>query len=74
VSYLPDEKVLFGGCQVKAMGAGRGNVADANTVLWPVQAKAIKAAYPEAEIIVPGHGSLGKHALLDFTAELFSEN
>lgn len=74
VSYLPSEKVLFGGCQVKAMGAGRGNLADANTKLWPVQAKAIKTNFPEAEIIVPGHGSWGNHGLLDFTAELFSEN
>lgn len=74
VSYLPAEKVLFGGCQVKAMGAGRGNVADANTALWPVQARAIKEAYPQAELIVPGHGGIGGHGLLDFTAELFSEN
>lgn len=74
VSYLPSEKVLFGGCQVKAMGAGRGNVADANTKLWPVQVKTIKTTYPEAELIVPGHGSWGNHGLLDFTADLFTEN
>ena len=74
VSYLPAEKVLFGGCQVKAMGAGRGNVADADTKRWPVQANSIKAAYPEAEIVVPGHGSWGNHSLLDFTAELFSKD
>jgi glyoxylase-like metal-dependent hydrolase (beta-lactamase superfamily II) len=73
VSYLSAEKVLFGGCQVKAMGAGRGNVADANTALWPAQARAIKEAYPKAELIVPGHGGIGGYGLLDFTAELFSE-
>ncbi|RYZ50216.1 MAG: subclass B1 metallo-beta-lactamase [Chitinophagaceae bacterium] len=71
VNWIPSEKILFGGCQVKAMGSGKGNLADANVLAWSHTTRAIKTAYPDAAIVVPGHGKVGDRSLLDFTISLF---
>jgi len=71
VSYFPDEKVLFGGCLIKRVGAGKGNLADANIKSWSSTVQAVKAKYGNAEIIIPGHGKPGNQDLLDYTIELF---
>src|SRR5690606_7353975 len=34
VGYFPEEEVLFGGCLLKAMNAGKGNLEDANVGKW----------------------------------------
>lgn len=73
VSYLPREEVLFGGCMVKALGASKGNLDDANIVEWPSTIQKVKKLFPAAETIVPGHGFPGGPELLDYTIELFSE-
>ena len=73
VGYVPGEKVLFGGCLVKEVGAGEGNIADANVQDWPLTMVAIKEQYPDIKIIIPGHGKRGGTALLDYTATLFSQ-
>lgn len=72
VGYYPAGGVLFGGCLVKELGAGKGNLADANTAAWPKTVAKVKAAYPEVKIVIPGHGVVGDKALLDYTMELFS--
>ena len=74
VTYMPSERLLFGGCMVKALNAGKGNLADADTVQWPVTIGIIKAAYPDVELVVPGHGPHGNSELLDFTIKLFEDN
>ncbi|NTS41618.1 subclass B1 metallo-beta-lactamase [Flavisolibacter sp. BT320] len=71
VSWIPSEKILFGGCQVKALGSGKGNLADANEGAWSQTSLAIKNAYRNATIVVPGHGKVGDTTLLDFTISLF---
>jgi metallo-beta-lactamase class B len=71
--WLPEEKIIFGGCLVKKMNAGEGNLADANVTLWPTTIEKIKSAYPDVEIVVPGHGQHGGIELLDYTIELFSK-
>ncbi|MTI22700.1 subclass B1 metallo-beta-lactamase [Fulvivirga sp. RKSG066] len=71
VSYVPDDKVLFGGCLIKSMGTGKGNLEDANTDSWPGTVQAIKDSRPEVEIVIPGHGKTGGISLLDYTIELF---
>lgn len=71
VSYLPQEKVLFGGCLIKAVGAGRGNLADATLSEWSNTVRKVKEAFPEVKIVVPGHAKVGGRELLDFTIELF---
>lgn len=71
VVYLPAEKVLFGGCLVKCLDANYGNVADANIKKWPETIRVLKEKFPDAEIVIPGHGAYGDQALLDYTIQLF---
>lgn len=71
ISYLADEKVLFGGCLIKEVGTGEGYLGDANVDEWSATVTRIKSKYENAEIIIPGHGKPGGQDLLDFTIELF---
>ncbi|MBR9860513.1 subclass B1 metallo-beta-lactamase [bacterium] len=73
VSYIPAEAALFGGCMVKSLGSGAGNLADADVIAWPKTIAKIKSEYPDLEIVVPGHGAPGKMGLLNYTESLFSE-
>ncbi|GAB4417626.1 MAG: BcII family subclass B1 metallo-beta-lactamase [Bacteroidia bacterium] len=71
VCWLPGERVLFGGCMVKAVGAGRGNLADADVTAWSHTVRRVKQRYPDATLVVPGHGAHGGTELLDFTIDMF---
>jgi len=72
IGYFPSEKVLFGGCMIKSMGAGKGNLEDANVKAWPTTVKKVKTQFADAQVIIPGHGNPGGQELLDFTIELFT--
>lgn len=71
IGYLPGEKIIFGGCLIKELGAGKGNLEDANIKDWPVTVAKLKEKYPDTKIVIPGHGNLGGTELLDYTIELF---
>ncbi|WP_196860274.1 subclass B1 metallo-beta-lactamase [Pedobacter sp. CAN_A7] len=71
IGYFPSEKVMFGGCLIKELGAGKGNLEDANTTEWPKTVKKLKTNYPAAKIVIPGHGKPGNISLLDYTIQLF---
>jgi metallo-beta-lactamase class B len=71
ITWIPSESTVFGGCMVKSMNAGKGNLADANVTAWPATIKKIKVLCPEAKTIVPGHGDAGGQELLDYTIKLF---
>lgn len=71
VGYFPEDKALFGGCLIKEVGAGKGNLEDANVKAWSATVRKVKARYPQAKIVVPGHGKVGGAELLDFTVKLF---
>ncbi len=71
VGYFPAEKVLFGGCLIKELDAGKGYLGDANVAAWPGTVGQVKKAYPQVKIVVPGHGAFGSKALLDYTITLF---
>jgi len=73
VSYIPSEKILFGGCMLKSMNAGKGNLNDANTEAWPKTVRKIKERYPDLRYVIPGHGKVGGGELLDFTIALFEQ-
>jgi metallo-beta-lactamase class B len=73
VSYIPSEKVLFGGCIIKALGASKGNLSEANVKAWPITVAKIKTALPAIQIVVPGHGKPGDASLLDYTIQLFQD-
>lgn len=71
VVWLPKARVLFGGCLVKAEeSSDLGNVADADLAHWPSAIEAVRARYPTASIVVPGHGRVGTTRALDRTVEL----
>lgn len=70
--YIPAEQALFGGCMIKSLKAGKGNLNDASIKKWSQTVGKIKAAYPKLEIVVPGHGAVGGVDLLDFTMNMFA--
>lgn len=73
IGYFPSEKVMFGGCLIKEVNATKGNVADANVKAWSATVTKIKEKYPDAIVVVPGHGKIGGTELLDYTVTLFSD-
>lgn len=72
VTWIPGEKILFGGCMVKALDAGRGYLGDANLQQWSATVSKVKKAFPDARIVIPGHGNYGGVELLDFTIKMFA--
>jgi metallo-beta-lactamase class B len=74
VGYFPPEKVLFGGCLIKELGAGKGNLEDANIQAWPTTVARLKETYPDTKMVIPGHGKAGGTELFDFTIRLFKQN
>lgn len=72
VNYISNEKVLFGGCAIKSIGAKKGNLNDANVDEWSNTVEKIKKEYKDLAYVVPGHGKPGGIELLDYTANLFS--
>lgn len=73
VAYYPNEKVLFGGCLIKELNATKGNLADANETAWAETATKVKAKFTDAEVVIPGHGTLGNTDLIDYTIKLFTK-
>jgi metallo-beta-lactamase class B len=71
VTYVEADAILFGGCFVKSQGAGKGNLADADTAAWPHSIGRVRAAYPRINYVIPGHGPVGGPELLDYTRQLF---
>jgi metallo-beta-lactamase class B len=62
---------LFGGCLIKTLKASKGYLDDANVQAWSATVEAVKQAYPNAQVVVPGHGDYGNNKLLDYTIKLF---
>jgi metallo-beta-lactamase class B len=73
VAWFETEKVLFGGCLVKELGAGKGYLGDANIQAWPRTVDKVKRRYPQVNVVIPGHGEPGPADLLDYTIRMFSE-
>ncbi|REG90940.1 subclass B1 metallo-beta-lactamase [Algoriphagus antarcticus] len=73
VAYVPFDKVLFGGCMIKEIGAGNGNLEDANIADWSATVLKVKSTFPDISIVIPGHGKVGGTELLDYTIELFEK-
>lgn len=71
IGYFPEDEAIFGGCLIKAVGAGKGNLEDANVQAWSETVIKIKQKYPEVKIVIPGHGKTGGVALFDYTIDLF---
>lgn len=69
--WIPSEKLLFPGCMVKAMSAhDAGNLSDAVPQEWPATLDSLLARFPDARIVVPGHGTPGGPELIRHTKAL----
>lgn len=73
VAYVPSDQVIFGGCMIKELGAGYGNLEDANQAAWSGTVRRVKSTFPDAKLVIPGHGTIGGTELLDYTIELFEK-
>jgi metallo-beta-lactamase class B len=71
VGYFAPDNLLFGGCLVKEVGATKGYLGDAVLTDWAATVTKVQQAYPNATIVVPGHGKIGKQNLLTYTIKLF---
>jgi metallo-beta-lactamase class B len=60
VTWIADEKVLFGGCFVKSADArSLGYTVESDLAAWPASLARLRSRYPQARVIVPGHGDPG---------------
>ncbi|GEM_PF-228494 len=71
VVWIPAEKILFGGNEIRNYNGWVGNIGDANLEEWSTTAKNIKREYGSAKIVVPGHGRYGGSELIDYTIKIF---
>jgi metallo-beta-lactamase class B len=72
VSYIQGDNLLYGGCMIRPLYGAIGNTKDADVQLWPETVQKIKEAYPEVQVVIPGHGGKGDASLLDYTISLFT--
>lgn len=71
VVWLKENRILFGGDVVRSRNADSlGNLADADRKAWPASLRAVIERYPDAEIIIPGHGLPGGTELFTNTLQL----
>ena len=74
VTWIPSERILFGGCMVKELKSETlGNIADADLTEWPKTIARVIAYYTSADIIIPGHGAFGGQELLKHTLDLLTK-
>ena len=72
VVYIPSEKILFAGCMAKTLSWNSlGFTGDANIPEWPETLKKVINTFPEAKIVIPGHGESGGLDIIKHTLTLF---
>ena len=75
VVWIPAEKILFGGCMLKALGwKGLGFTGDADLDEWPKTLNKLLIEFPESRIVIPGHGEYGDLSLIYHTIKLLEKN
>ena len=75
VVWVPAEKILFGGCMLKAVGWNSlGFTGDADLNEWPKTLRKLLVEFPESKIVIPGHGDYGDLGLVQHTLRLFERN
>ena len=71
VVWIPNKKILFGGCFVKSKHLG--NLSDAVLEDYPASAGKLMSKYGAAKLVIPGHGKAGDVSLLSKTQSLALE-
>ncbi|HPG39621.1 MAG TPA: MBL fold metallo-hydrolase [bacterium] len=71
VVYWRNKQILFGGCILRAMSyTGAGYTGDADMEEWPKSLLRICARFPNARIVIPGHGDLGDLGIIQHTIDV----
>lgn len=71
IVWLPEKGILFGGCLVRAAGSNSpGNTAHADLEGWVAALDLLQRRYPDAGIVVPGHGEPAGTELIRHTRKL----
>ncbi len=71
VFYLPDRRILFGGCLIRSGQAhSLGNLADAHLDQWHTSLANVAARFGQAVHVVPGHGAVGGLELVTHSQSL----
>ncbi|MBC3767089.1 subclass B1 metallo-beta-lactamase [Neptunicella marina] len=74
VVWLADDKVLFGGCLVRAAETGNlGYTGEAVMQQWPESIKQLQHQFPKAKQVIPGHGDVGDQFLLLHTLHMATD-
>ncbi|MBL4782222.1 MAG: subclass B1 metallo-beta-lactamase [Porticoccaceae bacterium] len=69
--WLPEEKILFGGCAVRAgASTSAGNTSHGDTASWIKVMNRVGKQYHSAKLVVPGHGEPGGVDLIEHTSAL----
>jgi len=75
VVWLPDQKLLFGGCLLKAAEhRTMGYTGDADLVAWPTSIQNLLDRYTTLDVVLPSHGVPGGANLLHHTLYLLNEH
>ena len=71
VVWLEGRRVLHGGCLIKgANSKGMGYIDEADLAAWPGSLDRVVERYPDARLVVPGHGDVGALSLVEHTRML----
>jgi metallo-beta-lactamase class B len=71
VVWIPSEKILFADCMIKEMKSQTlGNIADGDVSSYASTVNKVKTNYPNATVVIPGHGDFGGLELIDHTLKL----
>jgi metallo-beta-lactamase class B len=74
VVWVPSEQILFVGCMVKSMRSNDlGNIVDGDLKAYPVTINKLIDKFPNAKIVIPGHGQFGGFELIKHTKELLTK-
>ncbi|WP_167884253.1 subclass B1 metallo-beta-lactamase [Leptospira idonii] len=74
IVWLPHIQLLYGGCFVKSLESSHlGYIGEADLTKWNISLKSVKQRYPDAKIVIPGHGEPGGANLIDHSLFLLEK-
>lgn len=73
VAWIPSDQILFAGCMVKSLNSkDLGNTVDGDLIAYPKTIEKLSGKFPNAKIVIPGHGPFGGIDLITHTRELLT--
>lgn len=71
VVWIPSMKILFAGCMAKSINSTNlGNTVDGDLKAYPITIQKVIDKFPDAKMVIPGHGNFGGIELLTHTLKL----